>query len=212
MDVSTGPIRLASSSWQILTKCSPGRDLDLLALGPGAQLDRLAERLLLDPGEEGLGDLELDVGLEQRHAHVAQRVRRCSPRSARSRPGGGPGPLGIPCSVSRACSSCRPGRGLERLAPIPQREARQQDWRGAGAPLGRASAGAGAPCRCDSGGRAPRRPTIATHALAGLPWAARCRLGRWGSGDTLRPRGQGRDSHRWAARRLEGSREVAGGR
>ncbi len=59
-------------------------DLDEVLLGRGgeravadlgAQLDDgLAERLLLDAVEEGLDDLELDVGLEQRHAHVAQRL------------------------------------------------------------------------------------------------------------------------------------------
>ena len=50
------------------------RDLDglpVLALRPDAH--DLAERLLLHAGEERLDDAELDVGLEQREAHLAER-------------------------------------------------------------------------------------------------------------------------------------------
>ena len=51
-----------------------GGDLHRLAAGAG-RLDAydLADGLLLDPGEEGLHHAELDVGLEQREAHLAQR-------------------------------------------------------------------------------------------------------------------------------------------
>ena len=38
-----------------------------------ARLDGLAERLLLDARQEALDDAELDVGLEQRQPHLAQR-------------------------------------------------------------------------------------------------------------------------------------------
>src|ERR1019366_4553762 len=47
------------------------RDLAVLALALDA--NDLAERLLLDAGEERLDDAELHVGLEQREAHLAQR-------------------------------------------------------------------------------------------------------------------------------------------
>ena len=51
------------------------RDLDRpVVLAAGAELDLLAERRLLDPLEQGLGDAEVHVGLEQAHAHVAQRL------------------------------------------------------------------------------------------------------------------------------------------
>src|SRR5262249_28511395 len=40
----------------------------------GAALVRLADRLLFDARQEALDDVELDVGLEQRQAHVAQRL------------------------------------------------------------------------------------------------------------------------------------------
>ena len=63
-----------SSSWQILTKTSLAETLTRLPFLPlGARADDLAERLLLDAGEERLDDAELDVGLEQREAHLAQR-------------------------------------------------------------------------------------------------------------------------------------------
>jgi len=48
-------------------------DLAPLLVGRGGR-DHLAERLLLHPGEEALGDVELDVGLEERDADVAQGV------------------------------------------------------------------------------------------------------------------------------------------
>src|SRR6185312_15388777 len=51
-----------------------GRRRQGAVAGLGAQLHRLADRLFLHAIEERLGDLELDVGFEQRHAHVAQRV------------------------------------------------------------------------------------------------------------------------------------------
>ncbi len=51
------------------------RDLELLALLVGdAGRDHLAQRLLLDAGEKTLGDVELDVRLQQRDADVAQGV------------------------------------------------------------------------------------------------------------------------------------------
>ncbi len=64
-----------SSSWQILTKTSLAETL--LRLRRPCRLardaDDLAEGLLLDAREERLDDAELDVGLEEREAHLAQR-------------------------------------------------------------------------------------------------------------------------------------------
>ena len=49
-------------------------DLDELLVGREGAQDILAHRLRLHPLDEVLGDLEVDVGFEQRHAHVAQRL------------------------------------------------------------------------------------------------------------------------------------------
>ena len=49
-----------------------GGDADGLALGLGLELDDLADGLGLDAIEELLGDVVVDVGLEQRQADVAQ--------------------------------------------------------------------------------------------------------------------------------------------
>jgi len=48
------------------------RDLGLAAPGLGPELDRLTEDVLLDLGQELFGNAELDIGLEQGHAHFAQ--------------------------------------------------------------------------------------------------------------------------------------------
>ena len=61
-----GPISAVSSSWTIFTTCWPGVE---------ALQDVLAERALLDLGDEVLDDLEVDVGLEQREADLAHRLR-----------------------------------------------------------------------------------------------------------------------------------------
>jgi len=49
-------------------------DPDLLALYGRGALHRLADGLLFDRGEEALDDVELDVRLEQRQPHIAQRL------------------------------------------------------------------------------------------------------------------------------------------
>ena len=59
------PISSVSSSWTIFTTCWPGRQ---------ALLDVLAERALADLRDELLDDVEVDVGLEQREAHLAHRA------------------------------------------------------------------------------------------------------------------------------------------
>ena len=63
-----------SSSWQILTKTSLAATLQgLPVLALAARADDLAQRLLLHAREERLDHAELDVGLEQRQPHLAQR-------------------------------------------------------------------------------------------------------------------------------------------
>ncbi len=63
---SPEPISAVSSSWTIFTTCWPGSQ---------ALQDVLAERTLLEGGREVLGDLEVDVRLEQREADLAHRLR-----------------------------------------------------------------------------------------------------------------------------------------
>ncbi len=71
---SPGDMKATSSSWQILTKTSLAETFTVCPSWPLARdANDLAERLLLDAGEERLDDAELDVGLEQREAHLAQR-------------------------------------------------------------------------------------------------------------------------------------------
>ena len=52
----------------------------LAALALGLDADDLAERLLLHAREERLDDAELDVGLEEAQAHLAERRARCCSR------------------------------------------------------------------------------------------------------------------------------------
>ena len=49
-------------------------DFDDLLSGLDAGDDLLAERFFLHAGDELLGDLEIDVRIEQGHAHFAQRL------------------------------------------------------------------------------------------------------------------------------------------
>ena len=63
---SPPPIIAVSSSWTIFTTCWPGRQ---------ALRHVLADRALLHAGDEVLHHLEVDVGLEQREADLAHRLR-----------------------------------------------------------------------------------------------------------------------------------------
>ena len=47
-------------------------DLYELLVGREASQNVLTDRAFADPGQEVLDDLEVDVGFEERHAHVAQ--------------------------------------------------------------------------------------------------------------------------------------------
>ena len=49
-------------------------DFDDLLPGLDAGDHLFAERLILHAGDELLGDLEIDIRIEQRHAHLAQRL------------------------------------------------------------------------------------------------------------------------------------------
>ncbi len=71
---SPGDMKATSSSWQILTKTSLAETFTVWPSWPFARVaNDLAERLLLHAREERLDDAELDVRLEQREAHLAQR-------------------------------------------------------------------------------------------------------------------------------------------
>src|SRR5690606_32263677 len=55
-----------------LDEALAGADLQHLPLVLDARLDRLAQGLALDASQKGLDHAELDVGLEQAQAHLAQ--------------------------------------------------------------------------------------------------------------------------------------------
>ena len=73
-DVSTGPMRASSSSWQILMKWSCGVTRSCRPSRLDLGLDHLADGLLANACDEPLHHLEGNVCLEQRYADVAQRL------------------------------------------------------------------------------------------------------------------------------------------